>query len=209
MSKNLLLPDLLPITTQIATQATQLSAPQQHRLQPLIEYLQRMGKTAPIDLVFICTHNSRRSHFGQVWAAVWAHYFGWPNVHTYSGGTEATAVHHNAIAALQRVGFAISKQADKANPVYVITYSAAAPPIYCFSKVYQDTANPQEDFCAIMTCSEADEACPTVLGAAKRMALPYDDPKVADGTPQEAEQYDERCQEIAIDLYYAFQQAIP
>ncbi len=209
MSNTLLLPAMLPFVEQVSTQVTQLSAPQRHRLQPLINYLQRAGKTSPVDLVFICTHNSRRSHFGQVWAAVWAQYFGWSKVHTYSGGTEATAVHPNALAALQRAGLGIARQADTLNPVYAVAFSDDAPPAHCFSKVYHDAANPQEGFCAIMTCSEADEACPAVIGAAQRIALPYDDPKVADGTPQEAARYDERCLEIATDLYYVFQQAMP
>ena len=51
----------------------------------------------PINLVYICTHNSRRSHFGQVWAKVASDYFHIKNVHTFSGGTEATAFNINAI----------------------------------------------------------------------------------------------------------------
>jgi arsenate reductase len=37
-----------------------------------------------------------------------------------------------------------------------------------------------------MTCSEADKNCPIVLGALDRISLPYNDPKEADGTPEEA-----------------------
>src|SRR4051794_2365719 len=44
------------------------------------------GKSA--DLTFICTHNSRRSHFSQLWAKTAAQYYGIANVATYSGGTE-------------------------------------------------------------------------------------------------------------------------
>lgn len=206
---NTLLPTLASYVDKVAERAKSLSTAQQVRLQPMIDYLSRKGKASPIDWVFICTHNSRRSHFGQVWAAVWAHALGWTNVRTYSGGTEATAFHPNAIAALERAGFVIKKESEASNPVYAVQFSKETTPVKCFSKVYSDTANPQEGFCAIMTCSEADEACPTVFGAEQRIALPYDDPKVADGTPQEAQRYDERCLEIATDLYYVFQQAKP
>ncbi|MBW2160612.1 MAG: hypothetical protein JRH14_11750 [Deltaproteobacteria bacterium] len=40
--------------------------------------------------------------------------------------------------------------------------------VECFSKTYDDPGNPAEGFVAVMTCSEADEACPVVSGAALR-----------------------------------------
>ena len=40
-------------------------------LQPLIDFVQqRANKGQEINLNFICTHNSRRSHLAQVWAKV-------------------------------------------------------------------------------------------------------------------------------------------
>ncbi|MDV7401328.1 hypothetical protein RZS08_58465, partial [Arthrospira platensis SPKY1] len=53
------------------------------------------GENAP--LVFICTHNSRRSHLAQIWMATMARYFGLEHVATYSGGTEATAFNPRAV----------------------------------------------------------------------------------------------------------------
>jgi hypothetical protein len=55
-----------------------------------------------------------------------------------------------------------------------------------------------------MTCTSADESCPVVLGAAKRVATPYDDPKAFDGTADEAKMYDERCKQIATETFYVF-----
>jgi hypothetical protein len=55
-----------------------------------------------------------------------------------------------------------------------------------------------------MTCGEADGACPVVLGAAARIALHYEDPKVADGMPEEAATYDGRSMQIATEMLYAF-----
>jgi arsenate reductase (thioredoxin) len=55
-----------------------------------------------------------------------------------------------------------------------------------------------------MTCDEADQDCPFVKGAALRISLPYEDPKVADGTPEEAARYDARSRQIATEMLYLF-----
>ena len=155
------------------------------------------------DLTFICTHNSRRSHMGQLWGAAAAAYFGVGGVRTYSGGTEATAFNSRAVAAMEKAGFVIEKPGGD-NPRYLASFEEGGPMMECFSKTYDDPINPTEGFAAIMTCSEADEACPVVLGAALRAPIWYDDPKVADGTPKEAAIYDERCLQIATEMLYLF-----
>ncbi|MGB3778748.1 MAG: protein-tyrosine-phosphatase [Tunicatimonas sp.] len=157
-------------------------------------------------LIFICTHNSRRSHMSQLWARVAADYYGVPQVHTFSGGTEATAFNPRAVVALERAGFAIKPVSEGENPHYQVSYSPDAPVQEAFSKKYDDAANPQQNFAAIMTCSQADKNCPFVPGATLRIAIPYDDPKEADGTPQEAARYDERSQQIATEMMYCFAQ---
>jgi protein-tyrosine-phosphatase len=162
------------------------------------------GGTA--DLTFICTHNSRRSHLSQLWAATAAWSFGQDHVRTYSGGTEATAFNPRAVAAVERAGFHVVKPEGK-NPVYEVSFAKDHAAERCWSKKYDDAANPQKDFCAVMTCSEADKNCPIVLGALDRISLPYNDPKEADGTPEEAARYDERCLQIAAELWYVMQQA--
>lgn len=157
-------------------------------------------------LIFICTHNSRRSHMSQLWARVAADYYGVPHVHTYSGGTEATAFNPRAVAALERAGFGIETVSDGENPHYQVTYSPDVPAQEAFSKKYDDAANPQENFAAIMTCSQADKNCPFVPGATLRIAIPYEDPKEADGTAEEAAHYDERSRQIASEMMYCFSQ---
>jgi arsenate reductase (thioredoxin) len=156
------------------------------------------------ELIYICTHNSRRSHFGQIWGATAAAYFDIPNVNTYSGGTEATACNERSVAALKRVGFIIEKTTETSNPVYHIQFVIDGAKQIAFSKKYDDEANPKTGFCAIMTCSSADEACPVVFGAAKRVSTPYEDPKAFDETPEESKMYDERCKQIAIETFYVF-----
>ena len=72
----------------------------------------------------------------------------------------------------------------------------------CFSKTYTDEANPQQGFGAVMTCSSADRGCPLVHGAVARFATPYVDPKVSDGTDEEAATYDARCRQIGTEMLY-------
>lgn len=167
---------------------------------------ERKAAGATAELTFICTHNSRRSHLAQLWAATAAWVHAQDHVNTYSGGTEATAFNPRAVAAVERAGFHVVKN-DGANPVYDVSFAAGRNPEPCWSKVYSDPANPQKNFCAVMTCSDADKNCPIVYGALDRISLPYVDPKIADGTPEEAQRYDERCLQIAAEMWYVMQQA--
>lgn len=167
---------------------------------------ERAASGANAELTFICTHNSRRSHLSQLWAATAAWYYALDHVRTHSGGTEATAFNPRAVAAVERAGFHVVKPSGK-NPRYEVGFTTDRNPEVCWSKVYNNPANPRKDFCAVMTCSEADENCPIVFGALDRISLPYIDPKEADGTPEEAARYDERCLQIAAELFYVMQLA--
>jgi arsenate reductase len=55
-----------------------------------------------------------------------------------------------------------------------------------------------------MTCSQADAGCPFIPGAEKRIPIKYDDPKAFDNTPQQTEKYQERSEQIAIEMLYVF-----
>ncbi len=173
------------------------------RLPVLDELVSKIVTAYPegAQLIFVCTHNSRRSHFGQVWTQVFASYFDLDGITSFSGGTEATAFNGNAIEALKRAGLQVVSNGGE-NPVYEIKYSETKEHIRAWSKQYSDDSNPQKDFIAVMTCTEADEACPVVLGASARVKMTYEDPKKFDGTDQETTAYDERCLQIATELYY-------
>lgn len=168
-------------------------------LKEIISYLKE--STNP-RLHFICTHNSRRSHLSQVWAQTLSTFFH-QRITTFSGGTEATAFHPNGVEALRRAGFEVVK-GNGNNPKYQLSFSADAAPIVCWSKTFDAHPNPTKGFAAIMTCSEADTECPIVPGADRRIKLFYEDPKISDGTEREANTYDERCRQIATELYYVF-----
>lgn len=174
-------------------------------LQSLASFVQQKRDAAePVLLVFICTHNSRRSHISQIWAQTAAAYYGVSDVRSYSGGTEATAFNPRAVRALQQAGFRIESSATGPNPRYSVFFSHEASPVMAYSKKFDAPENPSTAFAAVMTCSHADENCPVVWGAAARISLPYDDPKDFDGTPQEEAKYAERVADIGREILYAF-----
>lgn len=174
-------------------------------LQILVDFIDEKVKTRDeISLNFICTHNSRRSHLSQVWAQTLAHYFKVTNVFCYSGGTEATALFPMAAETLKNTGFEIKKLSEGINPVYSIKYSENQHPVIGFSKKMDDHFNPTSGFAAIMTCSQADQGCPIVLGAEKRIPITFEDPKAFDHTPFQAEKYAERSMQIATEMFYVF-----
>lgn len=156
----------------------------------------RLSKTA--DLMFVCTHNSRRSQFAHVWAEVFAHHYGLDWVRCYSGGTEVTACDERTVAALRRAGFQVSASGAAPNPIYQCKYSDVFPSVICRSSLFE-TAGLQE-FAAMMCCDDVDQRCPIVPGAIARIPLHYEDPKASDGTDAEASCYDQRCQQIGGDM---------
>ncbi|KPE52590.1 protein-tyrosine-phosphatase [Chryseobacterium indologenes] len=178
-------------------------------LQPLIDFVQqKVNNRQDININFICTHNSRRSHLSQVWAQVASAHFNMPNVNCYSGGTEETALFPKVAETLTNQGFNIFKIADTNNPVYAIKYSDNALPVIGFSKKYDSPFNPVSAFSAIMTCSQADGGCPFIAGAEKRIPITFEDPKISDNTPEQSQVYAERSLQIATEMFYVFSKII-
>lgn len=174
-------------------------------LQPLIDFIQEKARyQKAININFICTHNSRRSHLAQIWAQTASVHFNILNVNCYSGGTEATALFPKVIETLANAGFESWKLNENENPVYAIKYAKNALPIVGFSKKYDDVFNPVSDFAAIMTCSQADGGCPFIPGAEKRIPITFEDPKIADNTSEQNEIYEERSLQIAAEMFYVF-----
>ncbi len=205
------------VRTYLQTRAgefDQISNEHKVQLKAVALYIKGRAKAnQPVRVTFICTHNSRRSHLSQVWSATAASYYGVNNVETFSGGTEATAFNPRAIEAIKRAGLKVEKAADKnaeakGNPRYAVRFQDTQQPLICFSKVYNEAPNPKANFCAVLTCSKADQECPLVNGSSLRVAIPFDDPKVADNTPEEAAKYDERCAQVCREMLYLFSQVV-
>jgi protein-tyrosine-phosphatase len=165
---------------------------------------QEINADNPIELVYLCTHNSRRSHFSQVWGHIGSLLFGFSEIKTFSGGTVATACHPNTIKALRNIGFVVTcENFQDENPLYKVYYNDHDF-IECYSKANTDDVLPQSDFVAVMTCSDADENCPLVPGAKKRFSTTYDDPKEFDGMSNAVDYYEERSLQIAQEALYTF-----
>ena len=184
-----------------------ITAERKETLQPLVDFIQtKATNQQEIRLNLICTHNSRRSHLAQVWSQTASAYFNIKNVSCYSGGTEATAMFPMVAKTLENKGFIIKTISEGSNPVYTIKYAENEHPIIGFSKTYDDDFNPESEFVAIMTCSQADGGCPFIAGAEKRIPITFEDPKAFDNTPQQAEKYEERSLQIATEMFYVFSQ---
>lgn len=155
-------------------------------------------------VVIICTGNSRRSVLGAMLGNALADYFGM-RVSFKSAGTKPTAVNLRSIKALREAGFQIKpvgREATKGlsnelNPIYSAQWSARpSSQALEFSKSLADPSLPQAGFAAIMVCDDASETCPLVPGAAIRVSMPFDDPRIADGQVREEVAYRESRDEI-------------
>jgi protein-tyrosine-phosphatase len=152
-----------------------------------------------LGVVIVCTGNSRRSILGSIMGNIAAAYYGLPDLRFYSGGTKPSAFNSRTVAALRGIGVEIEAtgqeaprgESGEANPIYRVRWGNNLETME-FSKLYSNISNPQSNFAAVLVCSEADESCPTVRGAGKRIAVPYQDPKVYDGAEFEAAKYIER-----------------
>lgn len=196
-------PPLLKTIDDLLVGIENIAPERVEKLAALGAYIERRrAEGGLIQLEFVCTHNSRRSQLAQVWAKTAADYFGVSQVVCFSAGTEVTALNPRAAASLERAGFLVKNPGGN-NPRYEISTHEEEEPVVCFSKLIDDPENPSTDFAAVMTCAEADAACPVVLGA-ERISLPYLDPKVADDTPREAAVYDERSAQIATEMLAVF-----
>jgi hypothetical protein len=203
------LPSLQTLIGQVTKEFDQIPPERQEALKKVALFIRAKVKAKETpQLTFICTHNSRRSHLSQIWAQTAAAYYDVAGVKTFSGGVEATACNERTVAALTRAGFAITNSTPgEKNPVFLVKYSEQAEAIRAYSKVYSAEGNPKDNFVALMTCDHADKNCPLVQGSALRVAIAYVDPKTSDGTPAEAATYDERCHQIAREMFFLMQQA--
>lgn len=167
----------------------------EERLSDIASWIKaKQHAKAPVHLVFICTHNSRRSQVAQAWSVALASGAGLNGIHAWSCGTEATCVAPTVIRELERAGFQVEDD-GKGTGEFILTHSEDAEPLVLHSKTIDDPENPANGFAAIMVCNDADEACPLVAGADARFSLPYQDPKTHDGTADEAKAY-RTCSEL-------------
>ncbi|MEZ5031083.1 MAG: protein-tyrosine-phosphatase [Saprospiraceae bacterium] len=204
--------DLLPhlATTLASLPPAQPDVDRKQALDDLAGWIRdrlQDGRPDPVEVVFICTHNSRRSQLAHAWLAALAAQAGWDRIRSFSGGTEVTAFNHRAVQALERAGFQTTIYDElQDNPRYEVKFSPKSGPMLMFSKRYDYPENPRSGFAAVMVCSDADTDCPYIPGADIRIPLPFIDPKASDGTPEEEATYDLGSRQIAAELAYVIRQ---
>ena len=171
-------------------------------LNKIVNYVYKTAseKKTP-KLNFICTHNSRRSQFCQFWATFFSISYQ-IKCEVYSGGTLETEVYKSVVNNIRGYGFDISFK-DCDNPIYSINFGNQNLGNY-FSKLYNDSENPKNEFAAIMTCSDAEKNCPLVEGSEIKFSLPYEDPKKYDMSKIEKTEYKKTSEKIASEMNYLF-----
>ena len=174
------------------------------KLGILIKYvLEKFKNNQDVNFNFICTHNSRRSQFCQIWSHTASHYFNVP-VNSHSGGIEITECNERVISSIKNSGFLVSSNSKNKNPEYSISIGDNYKTLKMFSKLFNKSINSDISFAAVMVCSDADKNCPYIPGAEKLISLPYHDPKVFDDTPREIKKYEECSHKIASEIFYVF-----
>ena len=158
-----------------------------------------------VNVIFVCTHNSRRSQACELWAHTFIHHFGLKGVKVYSAGTEKTKFNYRMADAARRWGFRVGVHRDTSEEVYSIAspYNKDDARSYT-SKVLDDKTLPRENVVAIMTCDHADQNCPSVPGAVARFSLNYKDPSTYDGDPAETSLYDVVFKKIGMEMGVLF-----
>lgn len=187
------LPGVVNITSERKALLDQISATIQ----------QQQDTAHTTKLLFVCTHNSRRSQLAQAWAWIAQQWYKVDRIESHSAGTEVTAFHPNALETLKRVGV---QYGTKASNMVELSIAEGNGSALFFSKTTEDPSIPKENMIAIMTCSDAEENCPYIPGADARIPLRYTDPKVSDNRPDTQEVYDKTCLQIATEMFYLFQQ---
>ena len=201
---NTLFKELLNTVWELEHDFDKIPESRQSLLKDLTTYIRNRRNDNDIRLIFICTHNSRRSHIAQIWAQTAAYHYEIKKIHCFSGGTEVSVFHPNAVKALEKAGFRIKKKSSGDNPVYSVYFCNEQIPVTAFSKLYSNSFNPQSEFVAVMTCSAANESCPFVSGSIFRIPLTYEDPKIFDQTVEADQRYFDKVREIGREMLFVF-----
>ncbi len=199
-----LLAEIRPFVEQAIASSNQLPIARQELLGSAGRQIAALAKSrAPVHLLFVCTHNSRRSQFSQFWAAVATQLHTAGAIRSHSCGTEATSCNPRTVQSLVRSGVQIETVTEGENPLYHCRCTTSPEdPIELFSKAFGHPSLPSDNLVALMCCDDADEKCPVVPGAQLRVPLHYVDPKRSDDTSQENATYDERSMQIASEMLF-------
>jgi arsenate reductase len=204
-SRGQMLPKIRAHADALTTSFDMIDEPHRRAGETLAEWIAANYQTGrPLNVIVVCTGNSRRSILGSTMGNIAAAYCGMPEIRFQSGGTAPTAFNGRTVATLKEIGVEVEPLGDEAprgepktaNPRYRVRWGTPGLETVEFSKHYADPANPHAGFAALMVCGEADAACPFVKGATLRVSMPYLDPKIYDDSTFETAKYAERRDDI-------------
>jgi|GEM_PF-308527 len=146
---------------------------QKEKIDEIVAFLKSEPRIKHI--IFLCTHNARRSQFSELWFCYFTEYYNLP-YQGYSAGVEATRVHPHVISTIRQDAAIV---ADGDNPEILIQpLDVGSRPFY--SKTLEDPSLPVDNFMTIAVCDHAAETCPIMPGSAGRFAVPFVDPGAHD-----------------------------
>ncbi len=181
---------LLPLTSDRKTALAAVAA-------ALVTHL---NEHEELQLLFVCTHNSRRSQTAEFFARIHAQPLLIQGLQIGSCGTEQTAFHPNMVAAIRRKGYALKAEDHSSNPrFYIVDFPENLMYSKTFAQIEQTCA-----ILAIMVCDHANEQCPFIPGTVARIPLMYQDPKYADDTEEERSAYDRTVNIINQEMQFLF-----
>ena len=164
---------------------------QKDRLELIANELNKKIKETNV-LVFLCTHNSRRSQICEVWGSIFSLIYK-KEILINSAGTIKTSVHKEIFNVLKKCGVSVNENEEIAFKNLLIKLK---------SKTLDQID--AKKFIAIMTCSDAEKSCPIDSRSVKNINMFFKDPKVYDNTKYMEEEYLKTNSNIAEELNYIF-----
>ena len=168
---------------------------QKKRIKIIVERLYNKINSISL-IVFICTHNSRRSQFCETWSKVLANRYGL-NISFSSAGTTKTSVYKEVINSLKRAGVDINEKG-------ILNIEGKSSILY--SKTLDDIK--ENKFISITNCKDAERNCPLDPRSQLNLNIFYDDPKKFDGMENEKKEYDKTCLSIAAEINVIFKSLV-
>jgi len=160
--------------------------------------LNTINKHGQAELLFVCTHNSRRSQIAELLCFAILNYFKVEEIDCLSAGTEQTHVNKRIIKAMRSAGFGIETSGFGDHIKYdLITENAMVKVLY--SKTLDHILRKGPSMITVMVCDDADQNCPYVPDTI-RFSLNYTDPKFSDDSPEEPHVYADKVDEIGREL---------
>ena len=181
-----------------------ISGERKQILEEIGDYIyQAISNKKSAQLLFICTQNSRRSQFAQVWAQTAAYYFRLENIKTFSGGYMESAINYRILEALRKSGFSVTAaEGYSQNPVYLLSLGQSYPDMFIFSKKYDFWQNPNEKFATILCDKDLIEDKLAPAGSENIIALPYEDIQIYDSSTGNILKNDEICRQVAREMFF-------